>query len=184
MKKIILLAALAVMLFASCSPRLVTTSTRLGYKGMKPVSVTDVVADLEVSSTKINFVYVPSKSVNRVGLNNVISTAVREALLSNGNADVLVGLETQTKFNHKGKVESIAISGYPAKYVNFRSVDAEYILEMSKLYMDLNLKLNYNPGSEPVPNLIPDIRPDLKSKSKDDGKAGIPLIGKLERRKK
>ena len=34
---------------------------------------------------------------------------------------MIVGLQTQTKYNDKGEIESINISGFPAKYVNFRS---------------------------------------------------------------
>ena len=52
-------------------------------------------------------------------------------MLENGDADVLVGLETQVKYTNKGKVESITITGYPAKYVNFRSPGDDYLSNKS-----------------------------------------------------
>ena len=72
--------------------------------------------------------FIPSKTVVIGGEENIINTAVREALLANGNADVLVGLEKQLKYNDKGEIESITVSGYPAKYVNFRSLQSSTIL--------------------------------------------------------
>jgi hypothetical protein len=72
----------------------------------------------------------PSKTVSNGGFDNVVNTAVREALLANGDADVLVGLETQVKYDNKGQVESITVSGYPAKYVNFRNPGDEYLKSM------------------------------------------------------
>ena len=44
----------------------------------------------------------------------------------------MVGLEKQIKYNSKGEVESITVSGYPATYVNFRSPGDDYLLEISK----------------------------------------------------
>lgn len=57
----------------------------------------------------------------------MVNSAVREALASNGDADVLVGLETQVKYNAAGNPESITVSGYPAKYVNFRNPSDDYL---------------------------------------------------------
>ena len=85
---------------------------------------------------KISYFMIPSKTVQQGGENNVIKTAVREALLANGNADVLVGLNTQIKYDAKGQPESITVTGYPAKYVNFRSPSDEEILKL-KAYVIL-----------------------------------------------
>ena len=172
------------IMVASCAPknsRLISTSTDLNYKDMKPVAVTDLLADLEVSPNKISFFYMPTKSVNNGGPGNVVETAIREALISNDNADVLVGLETQTKYNANGEVESITVTGYPAKYVNFRSIDEAYILEIAKMYIDFGLNFNYNVGPHPVPNIIPDIRPD--STPGVEAKGPMQIIGKLGKRK-
>lgn len=108
--------------------KLVSTSTHSKIAVAQPVVA--VFADLEVSPTKISFFYMPSKTVVAGGVENVIDSAVREALSSNGDADVLVGLEKQIKYNTNGKVESITVSGYPAKYVNFRNPGDDYLSKM------------------------------------------------------
>jgi hypothetical protein len=131
MKKFILVIATAIVL-SSCGvsmpkpePKLVSTSTHTKINAATPVVA--VFADLEVSPDKITFFYLPSKTVVKGGIDNVIDSAVREALASNGNADVLVGLETQIKYNDLGEAESITVTGYPAKYVNFRNPGDDYL---------------------------------------------------------
>ena len=134
MKKFFVIIAVAT-LFASCSitkpsAKLTNTSTHSKVQVVQPIVA--VLADLDVSPTKISFFFLPSQTVINGGVDNVVNTAVREALLANGNADVLVALEQQIKYNTEGKVESITISGYPAKYTNFRSPGDDYLREISK----------------------------------------------------
>ena len=125
MKHINLLAFVAVLVLAvSCgsSAKLMNTAT---YQRMdfQPY-VTPVQVDLEVSSTKIEYLMLVSKTVSAGGYDNVVATAVKEALQSTGvDYDVLVGLQTQVKYTEKGEIESIHISGFPATYANFRSND-------------------------------------------------------------
>lgn len=128
MKKLCFLA-LAAVLFASCSvttpkAKIISSAT---HKKVSPsqLVVTPVAADLKVESKKITFFYIPSQLVANGGKDNVINTAIQEALISNGNADVLVGVETQIKYRVSGEVESITVSGYPAKYINFRQATEE-----------------------------------------------------------
>jgi hypothetical protein len=90
-----------------------------------------ILADLEVSPTKISYFFLPSQTVVNGGFDNIVNTAVREALIANGNADVLVALEQQVKYNGEGKVESITVSGYPANYTNFRSPGDDYLRSLS-----------------------------------------------------
>lgn len=147
------------MSFIGCSTSAILSQTNIiGCEESKPIKISDIVADLEVSPNKITYFYVPSKAVSKHGYANILQTAVREALIANGNADVLVHLDEQTKLDSDGEVESITISGYPAKYVNFRSVNEKYILEMAKLYEELNLKLTEKVAEVEVPNLIPDLQ--------------------------
>lgn len=120
MKRVILFA-MAVIALASCST-LKNTATHRNFSVTTPYAV-PIVADLEVSETRIMYAYVPPRSVKNGGTDNVINTAVREALTANGNADVLVGLETQINYNASHKITSIVITGYPAKYKNFRNLD-------------------------------------------------------------
>ena len=125
MLKRFLILAVATMSLVSCgisaggSAKLVSTAT---YQKMSfQPYVTPVQVDLEVSPNKISYFMLVSETVRMGGFDNVVATAVKEALEANGKADVIVGLQTQTKYNDKGEIESINISGFPAKYVNFRS---------------------------------------------------------------
>ena len=129
MKKLVVLIATAALV-ASCGvtslePKLVSTATHTKVSVAQPVVA--VFADLEVSPKKISFSYHPSKIVIKGGVDNVVNSAVREALWSNGNADVMVGLETQVKYNADGELEYVTITGYPAKYVNFRNPGDDYL---------------------------------------------------------
>ncbi len=144
MKKFFFLAIAATSLLASCSSTsgLISKAKKMNFKESKPIIVTDVIADLEVSPKKISFLYIPSKSVNKAGYDNVVETAVREALIANGNADVFVDLDKQIKVQDDGEVESITISGYPAKYVNFRSINEEYIKKLGKDFMELDMRVD------------------------------------------
>ncbi len=121
MKKILLFFAFAVTL-VSCgtSEKLINTATHTG--GNAAFFVNPVCADIKVDGKKISFFMPVSENISSGGLQNVIDTAVKDALEQNGNADLLIGLQTQVKYNSKGIIESIAISGYPARYVNFRNV--------------------------------------------------------------
>lgn len=136
MKKIFTLVAVAAM-FAGCSvtspasmAKLTNTSTHSKVQLIQPTVA--VLADLQVAPAKISYFFLPSQTVVNGGFENVVNTAVREALIANGNADVLVALEQQVKYDANGKVESITVSGYPAKYVNFRSPGDDYLRELAK----------------------------------------------------
>ena len=129
MKKFFLLASVALSMVACSIPaKLINTASYTEIGTAQPVVA--VLADLDVSPEKISYFMIPSKTVLQGGEKNVIKTAVREALLANGDADVLVGLNTQIKYDAKGQPESITVTGYPAKYVNFRSPSDEEILKL------------------------------------------------------
>ena len=87
-------------------------------------------ADIDVSPVRITHFMLPSKTVLMGGYDNVVATAVREALDANGGGDVLVALETQVKYGSKGQIESITVSGYPGKYKNFRNPGDDYLKSM------------------------------------------------------
>lgn len=138
MKKLFILAFVAIAL-TSCgsftqttvsNTKFTSTSTHTRVGVAKPI--TAVIADLDVSPKKITFLYIPSRAVRNGGFDNIVNCAVQEALRENGDADVLVALEQQVKYNNSGECESITVTGYPAKYKNFRSPGDNYILEMSK----------------------------------------------------
>lgn len=125
MKKVFFFVlAMSVLVSCSIPAKLVNTATYSENKAPQPMSV--LFADLDVSPTKISYFMIPTKTVLAAGEDNVIETAVREALLENGNADVLVSMNKQVKYNTMGEIESVTVTGYPAKYVNFRSPDNEF----------------------------------------------------------
>lgn len=129
MKKVFVLLVIA-FATASCgsiSTKLITTSTY--SRATAPMLISPVLADLEVSPEKINYYLVVKDNVRLGGEENVVSTAVKEALDVFGG-DVLVGLEKQLKYDDKGEIVSISISGYPAKYVNFRPCEDMSLITM------------------------------------------------------
>lgn len=138
MKKLFIFAIVATVL-TSCgtmqqtpayNTKFTSTSTYTRVGVAKPI--TAVIADLEVSPQKITYVYVPSRAVRKGGFDNIVNCAVQEALFENGEADVMVALEQQVKYDGDGECESITITGYPAKYKNFRSPGDAHIIELSK----------------------------------------------------
>lgn len=137
MKKIGLFIFAAVIA-ASCSTsaKLVTSSTSM--KASAGLKTTVTVADVKVSEQKISFLYIPSKTAIEGGFDNVIRTAVHEALLSAGEKyDVLMARETQVKYSAEGEVESVYVTGYPGCYVNWRSTDELVQEESSKTGMSI-----------------------------------------------
>lgn len=123
MKKIlfILLAATAI---CSCS---LTKSSVMTTNVNAPVFSTTV-ASLEVAPQPITYVYTPTRrEAKKLRFDDILNNAMYEALQKNGSGDVLV--QVSYKIEGKGlgkfisKIRKITITGYPAKYVNFRSPD-------------------------------------------------------------
>lgn len=126
MKKIFFIIVAAAVA-ASCTPtaKLITTASHNSFNNPQMI-VSAVYADLDIQETKITYIYLPTKTVVAGGLDNIINRAVSEALAQNNNADVLVGLQKQIKYNNLGEVESVVITGYPAHYINMRNADKGY----------------------------------------------------------
>ena len=116
----IFVALASLLLCASCTT-LKKTCTTVAVQNV--VCTSPTVADLEVSGKRISYTYITEKKIRRGGLKNIYATAVKEALKENGNADVLVAPEYETRIR-KGmfgtKVKAVIVSGYPATYQNFR----------------------------------------------------------------
>ena len=129
MKKLLLLLVVSLAV-CSCAT-LKNTSTHRVVSVNQPVT-SPVIADLEISDEKIVYAMTPSIAVRNGGEQNVINTAVKEALYANGNADVMVGLEYQIKYSPLKKIMSIVITGYPAKYKNFRNLEESQWLDNDK----------------------------------------------------
>ena len=130
MKKLFFIIAAAVVAVSCTSTaKLITTTSHNTFNNPQMV-VSAVYADLDIQETKITYFYIPSKTVIAGGMDNIIDSAVSEALLQHNNADVLVGLQKQIKYNSTGEVESVVITGYPAHYTNMRAAGESYFQDV------------------------------------------------------
>lgn len=121
MKKFFYFVGVA-LLAVSC-----TTITKTAKTADAPVSLLSAtVAELDVQPERITYTMKPDASVRRGGQANVKQAAEAEALVQNGNADVLVDanytIETK-RFLIFNWVSSVTVSGHPAKYTNFHSLN-------------------------------------------------------------
>lgn len=131
MKKSLLFLCAVVIMLCSCTTVKQSATTQQVANQIK----SGVYAQLNVSSQKISYTYYPTSKVRRGGITNCVNAAISEALRSNGNADVLVQTE-EVVIQHKGflskKIKSVTVTGFPAKYTNFESIDLETIKESMK----------------------------------------------------
>ena len=104
-----------------------TTTIKTARTESVPYSMYNAtVADLEVASQRVTCTLVPTKEIRKGGPANCKNAAIQDALAANGNADIL--LEPQFVISHKkglfvDKITSVTVSGRPAFYKNFRSMD-------------------------------------------------------------
>lgn len=121
MKKIFLVLGVAISI-ASC-----TTITKTSSTADMPASLySATVADLDVAPERITYTTTPSNAIQRGGLGNVKRAAENEALTKNDNADLLVEPEyiiSQRRGLFRSRITSITVTGRPAKYVNFHSLN-------------------------------------------------------------
>lgn len=124
MKKLFIIA-IAAMALTSC-----VTTTKTARTESVPYSMYNAtVADLKVASQRVVYTMTPSAEVVRGGVENCKRAAIMEALTQNGNADLM--LEPEFVIEHQkgpfgifiNKVTSVTVSGRPAFYTNFRSMD-------------------------------------------------------------
>lgn len=119
MKKLLFAASFVALVMSSCTTVEKTASAIDVNNNINSVTA----VDLDVSNTRISYVYRTTKKVRKGGSKNVYATAVSAALKANDNANVLVAPEYETVIK-KGlfgsKIKTVTVSGYPAKYKNFR----------------------------------------------------------------
>lgn len=127
MKKLFLMGVIAAMLTSCSIHRATVISTE------QPVSTktTTTVASLNVSQKRVTYTYNPTKSdAKRLSAAQLMENAMYMALKQNGNADVLVKVNSYvtTKVGLSGRrIKSISVSGYPAYYTDFREPnEADY----------------------------------------------------------
>ncbi len=121
MKRIIFIIPALLVLMSSC----VTTTKTARTEDAPFMMYNATAADLKVAPKRIYYTLVPSDELLRGGEENCKRAAVNEALVANGNADLLIEPEftvTKKRGLFKTKITSITVSGRPATYVNFRSL--------------------------------------------------------------
>ena len=124
MKKYVYLIALSsVVMLSSC-----VTTVKTARSAETSASIRNAtVADLQVTEKRITYTTTPSKEIQRAGLSNVKQAAIQEALTANGNADVMVEPEfvisMKNKFLFGKEVSSITVTGRPAYFKNFRTLN-------------------------------------------------------------
>lgn len=121
--KIAIMVLSAVGLLSSC-----VTTVKTARSAETSASIQNAtVADLDVTDHRISYTMTPSKEIQRAGLFNVKQAAIQEALTANGNADVMVEPEfvisMKNKFILGKEVSSITVTGRPAYYKNFRTLN-------------------------------------------------------------
>lgn len=119
-KKLFIVAIAAMMAFGitSCSTITKTAKKTINVPPTELHCVKEV--DLEVSADRVSYTMTPSRAILRGGKKNVINAATAELLRINGNADVLVEPQyeiTTYRGLFSAKIESITVSGRPAKYI-------------------------------------------------------------------
>lgn len=145
MKKVVILAALA-LLFSSCAVHKAAVSSTSVYS---PAIETTTVATLDVAANKISYVYTPTKTdAKSLSEKQLVKNAIYMALKENGNADELVEVNYYVSLKRgflTKRVKSIALTGYPATYKDFREPtnedkDAVETLSRSRMFRQSNLE--------------------------------------------
>jgi len=119
MKKIIYLSSL-LLLTISCTTLKSGTSKTMDIVGPGVIHM-PVVADLNVRPTKVSH----TKTFSKTATSSANSDVVRE-LLKRENADVLV--EPSFESTTSGMKTEITVYGFPATYVNFRTIEEKDIV--------------------------------------------------------
>lgn len=147
MKKLFAIGVLA-MLLSSCSThKALVNTTRVNHPAIESTTM----ATVDVDKKRISYTYVPTKQDSKsLSEAQLIQNATYMALAANGNADVLVKVNrfvTYKKGLFGKRVKSISISGYPARYVDFREPNDED-LKSVWIFNDSNHGSNGNDGNE------------------------------------
>jgi hypothetical protein len=130
MKKTFIIASVACVFLSSCTlpqngnfntqtantQNANVTDLHIKTVNTQNIEISPLLADLVISEEKITHEYIHN---TKGDINNAKDCAVHDALRKYGNADVLVA--PQFDIELKNGVERIIVSGYPAKYKNFRN---------------------------------------------------------------
>ncbi len=126
MKKLLFFIVVGATL-SSCAS--LNRATVVSTSAPAPIKTTTTVANIEVGEKRISYTYVPSKAdAKRLSEAQLLDNAIYMALQENGNADILVKVNYYiTRKTFPKRIQSISVSGYPAKYVDFHQpTEADY----------------------------------------------------------
>ena len=139
-KQIYILATLTLAIsMTSCESVEQTASQQFVQKS--PI-LTLTSAELEVGRKHVTYTYNPPKSVRNGGEETCINVAIQKAL-EPSDGDVLVETRKAIVTRRglfKRKISSVTVSGYPAKYKNFKSADSKFIFNTWKESMTSHQK--------------------------------------------
>lgn len=153
------------MVFAIALTSCVPTQTLISYsessarllEGKSTYVITPIIADLDVSKKKISYEEKEAFSgliVTRTAVNNI--DVYKRIALGNAakqyDADIIVGAEVDVKTVNQRLV--ITVSGYPAKYVNFRNATEKDI----ELVNNANSIQNNNSTIASAPQKVLNVR--------------------------
>ena len=170
MKKFLTIALITSLAFTSCTTIYKSASTQ-----QITSSVTSAVtADLDVSEKKITYDYYHT---NGGGLENAKNCAVSQALKQHGNADILVAPQFEISLRRGlfgTTIQKIVVSGYPAKYKNFKQIRLEDL--------QTNVEKEEVEGTKSVKISTPVSKPNAQKKSisQNDKEQQTPLYTKTE----
>ena len=123
MKRISILLFSSALLLSSCHTVTRTSRTAEVGSSLQSATVVDIVPATE---HRITYTLEPSKALQRGGADNIKQAAEAEALAKYGNADILLEpryMITKQRGLLRSKITSISVSGRPAYYTNFRTLD-------------------------------------------------------------
>lgn len=115
------MVAFALAFASSCSVnRAMVKTTAVNH----PAIETATMASLDISKKRITYTYTPTLADSRnLSESHLLQNAIYKALEANGNADVLIQVNSMVNV-HRGlfgrRIRTITVSGYPAYYVDFR----------------------------------------------------------------
>lgn len=110
--------AVAAMFISSCS----TISNTATTENVDAKIVNRTTANLVVSDKVISYTFTPTSAHQRAGMKSIRAAAVAKALETNGNGDVIVCPEFETKVKRglfKKSVKYITVKGHVGTYEKF-----------------------------------------------------------------
>ena len=119
MKKLFMLMA-AVVALSACSKQVFKTHTARTTGIPAAMESMTNISDLEVSETKCTGTCTEKILSRKQKEENAVADALRKT-----GADILVEPQYTHTYNKRGKLVSVEVTGYPARYRQFRSVTSE-----------------------------------------------------------